>query len=256
MRCPNCGRFSKEVRISEGNGKWAVYSECSECGRIFMERIEREGSEVKKKTDVVKVLLLILFVISAGLSGFSYYTITQNQLVIEDFQVRYSDLYDSYLTLVNTSSSIESYYNELMDMYSVLRSEYSELENMYAILLQEKTVLQDEFDELEEVVNFGKSIVFESNKTVELSPRGNMTLSYGTIYAGFIEVNFTASTDIYFWVGSSVSENQYFARYPPFPNTEINGTFKIPVCATVYININNPSEEIIAIVTLSIKYTY
>ena len=83
-----------------------------------------------------------------------------------------------------------------------------------------------------------------------------MTLSYETIYAGYIEVNFTSSVDIYFWVGSSVTEDHYYARYPPFPETASNGTFAVPAYGELYIFIKNPSEDASASVALTVKYVY
>jgi hypothetical protein len=193
---------------------------------------------------------------SAGLSGYFYYVINQDRLIIEDYSTRYLDLHARHLELTNVSTSLEAYYGELQDMYSVLRGEYSNLEDSYSALMQERVALQNEMHTLEEIVNLNESLLLEEDKTLELLPDGNITLSYDTTYAGYLLVNFTASSDIYIWVGSSVTENEYYARYPPFPNTAVHGSFALPVCATVYINISNPSEEIEAAVTLSIKYIY
>ena len=138
-------------------------------------------------------------------------------------------------------------------MYSTLRSEYSDLESRYSTLQQDYTALRGELDD---VMNLGKSIVLEDNRTLELSAGGNTTLSYDTFYAGYIEVNFTSSTDVYIWVGSSVTEDEYYARFPSYPDTASSGAFRIPVCATVYIYIMNTSEELDALVNLTIKYVY
>jgi hypothetical protein len=271
MRCPNCGRFSKEVKVVEDDGEPAIYSERSYCGRTLLSNGEgKEDSEVEKKndfmkgffsefktkTDLVKVLFIILFVMSAGLSGYLYYVINQDRLIIKDFSRRYLDLHNSYWALSNVSTSLETYYEELQDMYSVLRSEYSYLEDSYTALMQEKVALQNELHILKDIIDLNASILLEYDKTLELSPEGNITLTYDTIYAGYLFVNFTASSDIYIWVGSSVTENEYYARYPPFPKTAFNGTFTVPACTIVYVNINNPNEEMEAIVTISISYIY
>lgn len=217
-------------------------------------------ARIFEKMDYVKVTLAVLFIISVGFSGFFYYQLTrarsqltQTQLSFEDFQVKYMDLYDSYLSLLNTTSSIEDHYYELQDMYFTIRSEYSNLGDRYSILLRAEAALRSEF---EDIMNFGKSIVLEENRTLGLSAGGNVTLSYDTIYAGYVEVNFTSSTDVVIWVGSSVTDDEYYARFPPYPNTAVNGTFKIPVCATVYIYIINSNEETGAIVNLTMKYVY
>ena len=257
MRCPQCGRFCKEVKVYVDDRELNIYSDCAFCGRTLMDKTQEEGgSEEQKKTDVIKVLFIILFVISAGLSGVLYYVINQDRLTIADYSMRYQDLNDRYLTLVNTTNSIEKYYEEISDMYTALRSEYSNLEESYTALMREKVVLQNEIHVLEDIVNLKKSIIVVSNKTLELVPEQNVTLTYISSYAGCIMVNFTSSSDIFFWVGSSMAESEYYARYPPFPETATEGMFKTPVCGTIYINVINPSEMHGAIIVLSIKYVY
>jgi hypothetical protein len=254
MRCPRCGRFSKEVKVLDESGRWVVYSDCVNCGRVSLDEEEiPEWPEFEKKTDFVKVFLALFLVISVGMTGFLYYRMTQYELVIEDFQVKYLDLLSNYQSVLNTSSSLELYYDELQEMYSVLREEYSVLEGMYSELLREKVALQREFDE---IMGFNRSILLENNRTIELSAGGNVTLSYEIIYAGYIELNFTSSVDIFFWVGSSVTENDYYARYPPFPETVSNGTFAVPAHGGLFIFIKNPSEDASAIVALTVKYVY
>ena len=257
MRCPECKKFSKEVRLPSDDGKLDIYSDCVKCGRIFIERIDvSEAPIVDKKTNWVKVFLGAFFVLSAFLSGFLYYRMTSNEIAFNEFQIRYLDLYDRYDVLLNTTSTLNSYYDELRNLYSVLREEYSNLENQYVNLLLEKNVLEGKLNESEENINFEKSIILDSNKTIELSPNGNATIIYNVSYAGLLEVNFSASSDVFIWVGCSMIENCYYARYPSFPKTSSNGSFKIPVCATVYINVNNPNEEIITVIFLSIEYIY
>ncbi len=83
-----------------------------------------------------------------------------------------------------------------------------------------------------------------------------MTISYDIDIAGYLEVNFTSSTDVFFWIGSSVAGGDYYSRYPPFPETSTGGTFEVPVCATTYFFIKNADEEADASITFSIKYLY
>jgi len=268
MRCPECKRFSKEVRVPVEGDEVAIYSDCVYCGRVFVERRKAEEVsapavevvtpevEVGKKTDYVKISLVAFLVVSAGLSGFFYYRITQYQLAVDDLQSGYLELHGNYLSLENRSLTLEGFYNELQDMYSTLRGEYSNLEDAYSNALQEKAILQQELANASEVLNFNRGVLLEVNRTLELSAEGNVTLSYEVVYAGFVEVSFNASEDVVVWVGSSVSEGEYYARYPAFPETAFNGTFRVPAMATVYINVFNPNEEVGATVTLTIKYTY
>ena len=271
MRCPNCGRFSKQVKVIEDDGESVQYSECSYCGRILLNdgkekedyKVEKRTdskknlfSEVDTRTDYVKVTFIILFVMTAGLSGYLYYIINQERLIVEDYSLKYLDLHDSHMELLNISTSLETYYREMQDMYSVLRGEYSNIEDSYTALMQEYVALQNEMHTLEDIVNLNESLLLEEDKTLVLLPDENITLSYDTSYAGYLLVNFTASSDVYIWIGSSVTENEYYARYPPYPNTAAHGAFTLPACAKVYINIGNPSEEVEVEVTLSIEYVY
>ena len=179
----------------------------------------------------------------------------------------YFDLAGNYNSLLNTSESLEKYYSELQEMYSTLRDEYDNLGDMYSVLVLEKAELQDDYSELEgvkdyiqgeldDILSFSKATYLERNASYELPAGENMTLSYNITFAGYVEVEFNSSTDIYFWVGSSVSENGYYARYPSFPNTAFNGTFTIPVCVNVYLFIVNTNVDVGTSVTLTIEYTY
>ena len=290
MKCPKCGRFSK-VRISEEKGKVIIYSDCSFCGMINIERkdiekvIEEETDYVKmfkeadfvkmlKETDHVRILFAVFSTILLVTSAVLYVRVEEGntniayaRLIIEEIEDRYYALEDDYLLLLNTSSSLEDYYAELQEMYSTLRSEYSDLEDLHSSLAQEKADLQDDYldliddknsiqKELDDILSFSKMIILERNATYELPAGGNMTLPYNISYAGYIEVNFTSSTDIYIWVGSSISENGYYARYPAFPHTAFNGTFSVPVCVNLYLFIVNTNIGLGTNVTLTMEYTY
>ncbi len=257
MRCPNCKKFSKEVKVREEDGKWSTYSDCVNCGRILVEQEETGMVQViEGGFNFVKVFLAVFIVLAAGLSGYLYYRMSTDELAIADLQSMYADIHADYMSLLDTSASLQEYYDELTDMYSVLRVEYLDLEDMYSALLVEKASLQDDLNEFKAILNFERSKFLESNRTVELMPDGYVTLTHDLDYAGFIEVNFTASADVFFWVGSSVDEGRYYSRFPAFPNTAVSGTFKVPVVDVVYLRVFNPDEEIDAVVLLTIKYVY
>ncbi len=242
MRCPKCGKFCKELEVQGDDGRWSVYADCSSCGRTLMEEGIEKSPDVKKGLDAVKALLAVFLVVSICFSGFFYNELIRRDLVLREFQENYLTLYDNYVLLVNTSSTFETYYNELKDSYLVVTKEYSDLSNRYNDLLL--------------VVNFGKSSVLEDERVLKLSVGGNVTLSYDVVYAGYVEVGFNSSTDIYFWVGSSVTNDQYYARYPPFPKTATNGTFIVPVCGKIFVSVYNPSDELDSDVILTINYIY
>ena len=211
MRCPECKKYSKEIRTAEKNGSTSIYSECKKCGKILVDKIQREITQVDKKTDfmksssmlingsvetelgrttgsmktlreyarrtdAVKVLLVVFSVFTACVTGYFFYGTTQDQRVIKDIQWFYLDLYNRYLTLEKNFSITTSYYNEITEMYTDLRDEYSEFAKGYITISQEKNALQNEVAVLEEIINFESYIIFESNRIVELPPQGNATL--------------------------------------------------------------------------------
>jgi len=208
---------------------------------------------MKMKIDIVKALIMVLVIILAGMSGFFYYRITR-------LESRAHALESAFETFQNSYSSLRSEHVDLQEMYSSLRSEYTDLQNRHSTLEREKNALQNEKmslqNEYDEILSLEKRAVLEEDKTYDLAAGGNTTLTYDTLFAGYIELNFTASMDIYFWVGSSLTQDTFYARYPPFPKTATNGTVIIPVCSTVYLYINNPNELMNATVTLTITYVY
>lgn len=221
-----------------------------------------------KRNDYSVFLLSILLVISISVLGFFY-------MRAQDFQLKYLELSDVYAASINTSSTIRSYYQELQENFRTLQSNYEELstyydslqatikslesdyielENMYASLLFDKQNLQQE---LEDIMNLQKKILLENNRTLEIDISGNFTLSYDTWYAGYIEVNFTASSDVILWVGSSILDTLYYARIPPsFPETSKQGSFVIPTCDKIFVFLINPSETMKAEIMLTVTYYY
>jgi len=199
-----------------------------------------------------KVLLSVLVVILAGVSGLFYYQTTQWKQAFEALQANYLGLREGYISLQNDTSTLETYYDDVQGKYSSLKSEYTDLQNRHLTLQKEKMLLQNEHDE---VLNLQKEILLEKFKTLEISPEDNATMFYDIDF-GYIKVNFTSSSEVFFWIGSSLTEDVYYARYPPFPNTVVNGTFVMPVCDDLYIRIYNPNLDVASKISLTIKLIY
>ncbi len=208
---------------------------------------------IKNYTEYILVVLLFLVVLLSGFSWFLYDQLSERQVLTSDLEYRFSELSDNYLVLANTTTIVKGYYEELREMYSTLGNEYENLNDRYVIVSNEKSNIEKE---LNEIFNFQKIIIFEDNKTIDLSAMDNITLTYDAIYAGYITVNYTSSGEIVFWFGSSVTDDKYYARYPAFPNTTKQGSIKIPVCSTTYVYIINPNYELEVTVNLDIKYFY
>ena len=152
-------------------------------------------------------------------------------------------------------------------MYQDLRQEYSDLQGFQSDSTQENAELMEQISklnlekeliqkELNDMLTFSKSMFIDNNSSYPIPPGGNTTILYDIDYAGYIEVNFTSTTDIYIWIGSPVSEDAYYFRFPAFPRTAFNGTFSVPVSNAVFLFIENTDVEASGVVIITIKYTY
>ena len=162
---------------------------------------------------------------------------------------RYTVLGDLHTETLQEKTELEDRLSELENEYSTITAE---LRYEYYLLGLERDDIQREYDDL---INYRKTMSLEENTTIILEPGGTADLTYQINYSGYMELNFSSTTDIYFWIGSNVAQD-YYSRYPPFPDTAFNGTYTVPVCQTVYIRIENTDPDNPAEVTLTIKVTY
>lgn len=238
--------------------------------------------DLKNRINIPFLLIVVLLIVTSISSGLFYYQTTRKTILIDDLESKYSDLNETYYLALNTSSVIRNYYNELNEYYKELGENYAELqrfydelekereriqnkyfefENKYVSLLTEKERIQDElaraYYELENIENLRTQIVLETNKSIILQPKHNTTLTYPLTYAGYIELNVSSNTEIIIWIGSSISNETYYARLPPsFPNTLTEETMIVPAALTTYIYIQNPSEFTEAEIILTLTFTF
>jgi len=227
------------------------------------------------------IFLISLVIILSGTSYVyftRYQTSTQSFLVYEqnylNFQNQYFYLEENYLELLNTTSILDQYYSDTQVIYDTLRvdydtlrEEYSDLQKIQANIISEKAKFQQEYflalaetneiqTELDELISFSKNDTLVANASYELGSGGNLTLIYDLQYAGYIEITFNATTDIYIWIGSSITEGTYYSRYPTFPGTSYNGHFIMPTSKTLYVFLANTDIESTSEIVISIEYVY
>ncbi len=276
----------------EENGILKLVSVCAKCGEI---EIESNSNEEKREDntdfsklslnmfraiDYVRISLIFFILIFSVTSVFFYFKVVEKNTIIdaltlyvEAIQTSYLGLNESYvnlasnyLSILNTTTTLEGYYSDLQEMYSSIRSEYSILEGSFSVLTRNHAELQSDYyslleerdsleRELDERLNFSRDEVLEE-AIVDILPGGNITRVYDIQYAGYLVINFSSSADIIFWVGSSVTEGIYYARYPDYPNTASKGSFTIPVLETVYLYIGNPNDELGTTVSFSVHYRF
>lgn len=236
--------------------------------------------------DNVKTVLIILVIVLTGFSG-----ILINHLIALNkggvSSNKYLKLQKDYLILYDGYVNLTTYYNISLEMYSELKSEYYFIESHYQSLQAENinlkqeneeyknkcdnlkeniTIIQKEVAELmdenmilQNILNkyntLGDEIMLENNSKIEINANEDVTLSYSNTLSGYLTINFTSSREIYLWVGSSINEDNYYARYPPFPETCYNGYYKIPVCQNIYIYIRNADLTYKTTIDISVKLT-
>ena len=288
MRCPRCGRFIK-VQIKEQGGEVETVSVCASCGEINLsaeKSKERTGNafedakifltRARAAFDNTKIFLLVAAIVFAGVSAFLYFKYDEGLDVIAGLEenllsldAQYTELVENYVILLNNSDTLREFYdntrsnyNELQIMYQDLRQEYSDLHGLHNGSIQENIELMDQISqlnvekeaiqkELDDTLSFLKSTVIENNSSYVIPPGGNMTIAYDIVYAGYIEVNFTSTTDVFLWVGSPVSEAVYYSRFPVFPRTAFNGTFIVPVSNAVFLFIENTNLELSGVIVIT-----
>ena len=219
------------------------------------------GSEgVRIRTDLVRIFSIILLLAVLGVSGLFYYRINRLEVALVNYKESYTRLIGDYTILQEMYTNLSSDYNSLYEMYTDLRDESINLQEIYSSLRADYASLQETHSNLkreyEEIFNLEKETVLEKDMTLNISEGENATLSYDIPYAGYIEMEFTASSDVFFWIGSSITKDVYYSRYPPFPQTLTNGTFRVPVPNTTYLFASNPNPEQKVTINLMITLTY
>lgn len=191
------------------------------------------------------ILVIVVFVLSL-LNGYLYFQ-------LKEYENEYEVLKNEYVALYNRTTLQEKYYDNLTDMYSDLRYEYDQLSNNYKDLLQKHYNLTSEYDD---ILKYKKEIMLTNNESIVLPIKSNSSYTYKLPFSGYIIMNFTADDDVYVWIGSSMVNAVYFARYPQFPETAENASFIVPVAPDLIVFIGNPNEFNEVRVNFTIKFVY
>ncbi len=204
--------------------------------------MSKESTVKRKKDNPISIMLFIVVLILSLLTGYLYFRLKE-----------YSNIKDEYESLYNKTLIQEIYYDNLSSMYSEIRIEYDQLSSSYKDILQKYYNLTDEYGS---VLKYEKEVTLAVNESTVLPIKSNSTYIYELPFSGYIIMNFTADDDVYIWIGSSMVDGIYFARYPRFPETAENASFIVPVARDVYVFIGNPNEFNEARVNFSIKFVY
>jgi hypothetical protein len=194
----------------------------------------------------IQGLIYFLVILSAAMNGFLYSEYYKYKDQSELFA-------DQYFVLYNKTNSIEAYYENLTSQYSELRKEYINLDNMYNELTRRNAELQSEYDS---ILSYEIENNLVSGKIIELGPKENYTDIYYIPFSGYITVNYSATGEVYSWVGSSALRDVYYSRNPQFPNTASNHNFTVPVLPDVVLFFANGDEFESVTITYTVNFIY
>ena len=243
-------------------------------------------NSIKKNKYVAGIVVVSVFLMLFVRMSFQYSVIQIKEdrvKLLEDtyqsFKEEYEVLYDRYLNLtVYYNNSIDKNVNLLNDVIYLeseisdlnmevddvmrvtneLRNELNYTNERYITLLDNYTVLSSEFyiiqSELYNGSAFEEVSFLEENRIINLDPGEDVVFNYAFSYSGYLEVNFTSTNEVYFWFGSSIV-NDFYSRYPLWPEVSNNGSCKIPICKDIYVYIKNPNDTSITM-DLSMKVVY
>jgi len=200
-----------------------------------------ENRDQKKSFFRIKLILITMMIVSIALNGFLY---TEYQ--------DYQQLNLDYIDLHNNTIVLQSYYEKLNSQYAELRQEYSQINDLYKDLLTDHNKLEDEHYS---VMSYQMNMILEEGMNITIEPKENYTILYKLPFTGILNVSYIASGDVYMWIGSN-ELNEYYSRFPHFPETASKLDFSVPVYHDLIIYFANPNEYESISLTYSLDFIY
>jgi hypothetical protein len=201
---------------------------------------EYEEREEKARSLAIILMVCTLFLLAVNIYQFN---------LLNDKK----GLEHSYMALEDRTSTLEAYYEELTGNYLSLRADYSSLDYEYSELVSTHYALLRDYDD---IVNLRKEQALADEELIALGPGENHTLIYSLNGAGYVEVKYQATGEVFHWVGSSIVDGVYYSRIPSFPQTSRNGVFRVPAVSQLYLHVVNPDTDNVVEVKLSVTYVY
>jgi uncharacterized membrane-anchored protein YhcB (DUF1043 family) len=186
-------------------------------------------------------LLALVLIVASALGGYAF--------LEKSARAR---LEDGYLELHDQSTALNTYYQELQTRYNESMEDYEELNRNYTKVLKEYQDLKKEYFD---VINHKKNLILEEDREITLKGGDNVSLNYSIPASGYIELEYESTEEIYLWIGSTIQEEGYYARYPAFPDTATSASVKIPVSPDLVVFIGNPNTGD-SLVNLNINLIY
>jgi hypothetical protein len=168
------------------------------------------------------------------------------------YVTQYSSLQSSYSTLLGERNAIASNYSLLQGQYSTLLGQNENLQQQYNALASDRQMLQAQYEDLLRVVALQNTTVLEDNVLVSISEGGSVSLQFAFQYVGYIQVQFSSPSNIFFTVANSDYSTESRA---PIYGSATEGQIRIPVLpGSNVLQIHNDDLGP-ALITYSINYT-
>jgi hypothetical protein len=171
-------------------------------------------------------LLVLVLIVASALGGYAFLEKSSR-----------ARLEDGYLELHDHSTALNTYYEELQVRYNESMEDYEELNRNYTKVLKEYQDLRKEYFD---VINHKKIVILEEDLEINLGGKESVSLEYSIPASGYIELEYESTEEIYLWIGSTIQEDGYYARYPAFPDTASSAKVRIPVSPDLIVFIGNP----------------
>lgn len=201
-------------------------------------------------TKIALVAAVAVLVVVAAALGYLY----------SQQEGKYSALYSNYTRSEADLQALQSSYNALNSNYTSLASQYASLQAQFQALDANFTQLQDDYYSVIYENNILNSIValqdesaLEQDFTFTVYPDSDYPLVYMLNYAGYLTVQFSSTSDVYFTF--NVDSFDYEITYPKTPAQ--SGQFSVPALPGAnWVYVVNPNPEIPAVVTLTLTHVY
>lgn len=211
---------------------------------------KKKGHIAKDMTKIALMAAVAVLVVAAAALGYLY----------SQQEGKYSALFSNYTRAEADFQILQSNYNALNSNYTSLASQYAFLQAQFQALGANFTQLQDDYytviyenNILNSIVNLQEESPLEQGLTFTVYPDSDYPLVYMLNYAGYLIVQFSSTSSVYFTF--NVDSFDYEITYPKTPAQ--SGQFSVPVLPGAnWVYIVNPHPQIPAVVTLTLTYVY
>ena len=237
-----------------------------------------------KAAPFLVIIIIFSYVVFSSFTIYRYGKMNQQEQMINDYEINFDILEEEYMTLFSRFITLTNYHETLIDVKDNLLLENENIRDTYSdqikanitnqmqinqikqensLLIENITQLQDEYDLICEdyvilkdqlvraraIENGNRTVHLEDNKEIYIESNDEIILEYNFEYAGLLIINFTSTDEVFFWIGSSLIGEVYYARYPyNWPETSSGDEIIVPIYGKTFVYLKNPNGQKIYLV--------